>query len=41
MDLQIGLTGEKEMVVTESDLASFAGNARLFGASMASFLIFK
>jgi predicted thioesterase len=26
MDLQIGLTGEKEMVVTESDLASFAGN---------------
>jgi len=26
MDLQIGLTGEKEMVVTETDLASFAGN---------------
>jgi len=26
MDLQIGLTGEKEMVVTENDLASFAGN---------------
>ena len=26
MGFQIGLTGEKEMVVTESDLASFAGN---------------
>ena len=26
MGLQTGLTGEKEMLVTESDLASFAGN---------------
>jgi predicted thioesterase len=26
MDLHIGLVGEKEMIVTESDLASFAGN---------------
>ena len=26
MDLHIGLCGEKEMIVTESDLASFAGN---------------
>jgi fluoroacetyl-CoA thioesterase len=26
MGLQIGLTGEKEMLVTESDLASFTGN---------------
>jgi predicted thioesterase len=26
MDLQIGLTGEKEMIVTDSDLASFTGN---------------
>ena len=26
IDLQIGLTGEKEMVVTKTDLASFAGN---------------
>lgn len=26
MGLQIGLSGEKEMLVTENDLASFAGN---------------
>jgi predicted thioesterase len=26
MGLHIGLTGEKEMIVTEKDLASFAGN---------------
>ena len=26
MALHIGLTGEKEMIVTEKDLASFAGN---------------
>jgi fluoroacetyl-CoA thioesterase len=26
MDLHIGLEGEKEMIVTEKDLASFAGN---------------
>ena len=26
MDLQTGLRGEKEMIVTESDLASFTGN---------------
>jgi len=26
MDLHIGLVGEKEMIVAESDLASFAGN---------------
>jgi predicted thioesterase len=26
MGLYIGLTGEKEMIVTEEDLASFAGN---------------
>jgi predicted thioesterase len=26
MGIRIGLTGEEEMIVTESDLASFAGN---------------
>jgi predicted thioesterase len=26
MELQIGLTGEKEMIVTQKDLASFTGN---------------
>ena len=33
MDLQIGLSAEKEMIVTENDLASFAGN---FGADVLS-----